>query len=83
MKIENGQDASDACAICFTDRLDEAPCVRLKCGHLFHFICVRTVLERRWSGPRILFRLTNLYYNFEFRSFRFMQCPLCRKEVIP
>lgn len=62
MKIENGQDASDACAICFTDRLDEAPCVRLKCGHLFHFICVRTVLERRWSGPRILFRLANSPY---------------------
>lgn len=61
------QDADDLCAICFVDRLGEAPCVQLKCNHFFHYKCVRTVLEKRWHGPRIVFR--------------FMECPLCKEQV--
>uniref|UniRef100_A0A915DDX7 RCR-type E3 ubiquitin transferase n=1 Tax=Ditylenchus dipsaci TaxID=166011 RepID=A0A915DDX7_9BILA len=61
------QDADDLCIICFVDRLGEAPCVQLKCGHFFHHKCVRTILERRWNGPRIVFR--------------FMQCPLCKEQI--
>uniref|UniRef100_A0A915PSJ6 RCR-type E3 ubiquitin transferase n=1 Tax=Setaria digitata TaxID=48799 RepID=A0A915PSJ6_9BILA len=61
------QDADDLCVICFTDRLGGAPCIQLACGHVFHYHCVRTVLEKRWNGPRIVFR--------------FMQCPLCKKQI--
>ncbi|KAI1714941.1 ring finger domain-containing protein [Ditylenchus destructor] len=61
------QDADDLCAICFVDRLGEAPCVQLKCNHFFHYKCVRTVLEKRWHGPRIVFR--------------FMECPLCKEQI--
>ncbi|KAK0411800.1 hypothetical protein QR680_005853 [Steinernema hermaphroditum] len=61
------QDADDLCVICFTDRLGGAPCVQLKCSHIFHFHCVKTVLEKRWVGPRIVFQ--------------FMQCPLCRQQI--
>ncbi|KAI6189442.1 RCR-type E3 ubiquitin transferase [Aphelenchoides bicaudatus] len=64
---DNKQDGDDLCVICFTDRLGAAPCIQLDCGHYFHFRCVKTVLEKRWNGPRIVFR--------------FMQCPLCKKTI--
>ncbi|MFH4976506.1 hypothetical protein AB6A40_003215 [Gnathostoma spinigerum] len=61
------QDADDLCVICFTDRLGGSPCIQLECGHIFHYLCVKAALEKKWIGPRILFR--------------FMQCPLCRKQI--
>ncbi|PIO76478.1 hypothetical protein TELCIR_01448 [Teladorsagia circumcincta] len=61
------QDGDDVCVVCFTDRLCAAPCVRLGCGHLLHYHCVRAVLEKRWPGPRI--------------QFRFMNCPLCNVQM--
>ncbi|MCP9259804.1 MYCB2 [Dirofilaria immitis] len=62
------QDADDLCVICFTDRLGGAPCIQLTCEHVFHYRCVQTVLEKRWNGPRIVFR--------------FMQCPLCKNKLV-
>ncbi|CAJ0567082.1 unnamed protein product, partial [Mesorhabditis spiculigera] len=53
------QDGDDVCVICFTDRLGAAPCIKIECGHIFHYACVRAVLEKRWNGPRILFRFMN------------------------
>ena len=80
---ENRQDCDDVCVICFTDRLGAAPCIQvsskaigkaektlnfqLECGHLFHYNCLKTVLTNRWNGPRI--------------QFRFMNCPLCNRQV--
>uniref|UniRef100_A0A7E4WAZ4 RCR-type E3 ubiquitin transferase n=1 Tax=Panagrellus redivivus TaxID=6233 RepID=A0A7E4WAZ4_PANRE len=61
------QDGDDLCVICFTDRLGAAPCIQLECGHFFHFACVKLILEKRWPGPRILFR--------------FMHCPLCKAAI--
>ncbi|XGW06024.1 hypothetical protein V3C99_016398 [Haemonchus contortus] len=61
------QDGDDVCVVCFTDRLCAAPCVRLGCGHLLHYHCVRAVLEKRWPGPRI--------------QFRFLNCPLCNVQM--
>ncbi|VDO50976.1 unnamed protein product, partial [Haemonchus placei] len=61
------QDGDDVCVVCFTDRLCAAPCIRLGCGHLLHYHCVRAVLEKRWPGPRI--------------QFRFLNCPLCNVQV--
>ncbi|EFO87594.1 CRE-RPM-1 protein [Caenorhabditis remanei] len=62
-KSEATQDGDDVCVICFTERLGAAPCIKLGCGHIFHYHCVRLILEKRWNGPRIVFR--------------FMHCPLC------
>ncbi|VDM40401.1 unnamed protein product [Toxocara canis] len=64
---EARQDADDLCVICFTDRLGGAPCIQLACGHVFHYRCLKLILEKRWNGPRIIFR--------------FMQCPLCKQQI--
>lgn len=55
------------CIICFTESLFSAPCIQLECNHVFHYHCVKTVLEKRWSGARI--------------SFTFSQCPICKVSI--
>ncbi|CAG0881435.1 unnamed protein product [Darwinula stevensoni] len=61
------QDADDMCMICFTEQLQAAPTIQLKCGHLFHLHCAKNVLLKRWPGPRI--------------TFNFTLCPICKKEI--
>ncbi len=62
------QDADSLCSVCYTDNLAGAPSVELKCGHFFHYGCVRRQLAQRWNGPRI--------------TFGFSVCTLCRKSVV-
>ncbi|RWS17339.1 E3 ubiquitin-protein ligase MYCBP2-like isoform X4 [Dinothrombium tinctorium] len=66
-KAELKQDGDDMCMICFTEALSCAPVIQLHCGHLFHLHCCKTVLQRRWPGPRITF------------SFSF--CPICKEPM--
>lgn len=61
------QDGDDMCMICFADALSTAPVILLDCGHAFHWHCCRSVLERRWPGPRI--------------TFAFMLCPICKRDI--
>ncbi|XP_053668136.1 E3 ubiquitin-protein ligase highwire [Anopheles marshallii] len=61
------QDGEDMCMICFTETLGTAPSIQLRCGHVFHYHCCKTVLMRRWNGPRI--------------SFGFAQCPICKVDI--
>jgi len=61
------QDGDDMCMICFADALSSAPVILLDCGHAFHWHCCRSVLERRWPGPRI--------------TFAFMLCPICKRDI--
>ncbi|XP_069950165.1 E3 ubiquitin-protein ligase MYCBP2 isoform X3 [Cherax quadricarinatus] len=61
------QDADDMCMICFSEALSAAPAIQLECGHVFHAHCCRTVLTRRWPGPRI--------------TFTFSLCPICKVRV--
>jgi E3 ubiquitin-protein ligase MYCBP2 len=61
------QDADDMCMICFTEALSPIPSVQLSCGHIFHFLCVSMVLEKRWTGPRI--------------AFGFRNCPICKSKI--
>ncbi|KAF0977518.1 hypothetical protein FDP41_003510 [Naegleria fowleri] len=61
------QEGDDFCNICYTSSLKQAPCIELKCGHIFHYECIRKRLEKKWSGARITF-------NFE-------KCPLCNQVV--
>lgn len=62
------QDADDMCMICFVEALSCAPAIQLECGHVFHYHCCRTVLEKRWIGPRI--------------SFGFSLCPICKADIM-
>jgi hypothetical protein len=39
--------------------------VRSKCGHIFHFKCLKKRLELKWETARIIFR--------------FCECPLCNQ----
>ena len=55
------QDADDMCMICFTDALSPIPSIVLECGHAFHFVCCVTVLEKRWTGPRITFGFRSVF----------------------
>ncbi|CAC5382409.1 unnamed protein product [Mytilus coruscus] len=61
------QDADDMCMICFTEALEAAPAIQLKCNHVFHSHCVRSVLSKRWVGPRI--------------TFGFSLCPICKATI--
>ncbi|CAB3259020.1 unnamed protein product [Arctia plantaginis] len=61
------QDADDMCMICFTDPLQAAPALQLKCGHVFHLHCCKKVLASKWNGPRI--------------TFSFSQCPICKEDM--
>lgn len=60
-----GASLHDYCAICYTDGLGAAPCVKLICSHLLHFHCLNTFLDKRWVGPRI--------------TFNFAKCPHCKE----
>jgi E3 ubiquitin-protein ligase MYCBP2 len=58
------EDGDAYCAICYTEGLAAAPCIRLSgCGHVLHAHCVLAKLAARWAGTRI--------------TFTFMACPLC------
>ncbi len=61
------QDADDMCMICFTEALSPVPSILLRCGHIFHYGCCATVLEKRWLGPRI--------------TFGFRNCPICKARI--
>lgn len=59
--------ADDYCVICYTEALRDAPCLQLDCGHVFHFHCLQTKLEKRWPTARI--------------GFTFFGCPLCGVDI--
>mmetsp|Transcript_18614 Transcript_18614/g.26102 ORF Transcript_18614/g.26102 Transcript_18614/m.26102 type:complete len:576 (+) Transcript_18614:22-1749(+) len=61
------QTGDDFCNICWTEDLNSAPCVRLDCGHIFHYECIKTKLVNKWSGARI--------------TFSFLECPLCKALI--
>lgn len=63
------QDGDDMCMVCFSESLFAGgPCIQLlSCRHVFHAHCIRTALEKRWSGGRI--------------SFTFAQCPICKVAI--
>jgi len=51
------QTGDDYCNICWTDDLYSAPCIKLDCGHIFHYLCVIDKLRARWPGTRTLVAL--------------------------
>ena len=67
LEVGDGQAADDLCNICWVEELRQAPCVRLECGHVFHYHCIKTKLDARWAGARV--------------TFSFLECPLCKQEM--
>lgn len=51
------------CTICYTEKLEDAPCIKLECSHIFHFKCIEEKIKRGWPGARI--------------TFGFLNCPQC------
>eukprot|EP01113_Clastostelium_recurvatum_P028125 TRINITY_DN3404_c0_g1_i3.p1 TRINITY_DN3404_c0_g1~~TRINITY_DN3404_c0_g1_i3.p1 ORF type:complete len:759 (-),score=94.38 TRINITY_DN3404_c0_g1_i3:10-2286(-) len=60
------QTGEDMCTVCW-ETLHAAPCVRLDCGHIFHFECVRKKIRTCWSGTRI--------------TFGFLDCAVCQQPM--
>lgn len=60
-------DGQQFCTICYTDSLLSAPCIRLDCGHVYHYECILNKINKRWPGARI--------------TFGFLDCPECRAEI--
>ena len=65
-KLSSGN-GEDYCAICWVEGLNQAPSIKLDCGHLFHKHCVEKQVSTGWVGSRILFN--------------FLNCPSCKKEI--
>lgn len=61
------QSAEDYCNICWVESLGSAPSIKLKCGHVFHFTCVKSKVKKRWPAARI--------------TFGFSECPLCKNPI--
>lgn len=57
----------DFCNICWVESIASAPAVKLKCGHVFHYTCIKSKVRKKWSSARI--------------HFGFLNCPLCKKIV--
>jgi Ring finger domain len=61
------KNCDEFCEICYTAGLGQAPCVQLKCKHIFHVDCITTRVKGKWPGPRIVFG--------------FLDCPACKQRI--
>lgn len=57
---------SDSCEMCH-DYYSNAPIVQADCGHMFHWHCMKTKLDFKWVGPKLIF--THIH------------CQTCKKEL--
>jgi len=63
----NGATLEDDCQMCGVNRLKNAPIIRLKCSHIFHYDCVIDRLTKRWNTHEV--------------NLKFTQCPLCNQNI--
>jgi Ring finger domain len=47
-KSLNGITGEEFCNICYVEGLINAPVIRSKCGHMFHYQCLKKKLEMKW-----------------------------------
>jgi hypothetical protein len=57
----------DDCQMCGIDRLKCAPIITLKCGHVFHYDCVKQRLTNRWNSNQV--------------NLNFSKCPICFQKI--
>lgn len=56
-----------------------APCVKLGCGHIFHYSCIERALQSRWNGRLVTCLIVN---DVGARiSFRYAHCALCNTWI--
>eukprot|EP00002_Diphylleia_rotans_P023517 TRINITY_DN4628_c0_g2_i4.p1 TRINITY_DN4628_c0_g2~~TRINITY_DN4628_c0_g2_i4.p1 ORF type:complete len:534 (-),score=81.74 TRINITY_DN4628_c0_g2_i4:58-1659(-) len=67
MHDESTPDGGEFCVICYSEDLRAAPSVQLECGHVLHFHCIKTRLEKRWTASRI--------------GFSYCECPACKALI--
>lgn len=60
---------NDFCSICYCSGIGDEPSVILGCTHVFHVNCLKDIIEKRWSGPRIWFK--------------YLDCPECKARIEP
>ena len=60
--------STELCQICYTCELEEEPCVRLVCGHVFHANCILQMLTHRYSTSKI--------------TFGYLDCPCCKTQML-
>ena len=63
----DGVNADAYCGICFISGLGAEPAIQIGCGHVFHYNCIKNLLEKKWVTPRI--------------TFNFLNCPSCKKQI--
>lgn len=59
-------ETNENCVICYSKYIYE-PTIQLGCKHMFHYDCIKTRINGKWTGSRL---------NFEFLS-----CPLCKQDI--
>lgn len=59
------QNKDEFCVICYTEVLEASPCIKLDCGHIFHYKCIEQRIKKGYIGPAI--------------SLKFMNCPSCNQ----
>ena len=60
-------DEDSYCTICYVSGLGSEPCIKLGCRHVFHVNCIKQLIDKKWSSPRIVFA--------------FMNCPSCKQPM--
>lgn len=77
---KESQEEDDFCNICWVEALSCSPCIKLDCGHVFHYSCIRKKLSERWPSRTCI---TTLYtYIAGARiTFGFSDCPLCKQPI--
>eukprot|EP01095_Lingulamoeba_sp_RSL-Kostka_P009076 TRINITY_DN3106_c1_g1_i1.p1 TRINITY_DN3106_c1_g1~~TRINITY_DN3106_c1_g1_i1.p1 ORF type:complete len:449 (-),score=163.39 TRINITY_DN3106_c1_g1_i1:81-1427(-) len=61
------QNGEDFCNICWVEDLSSSPSLQVKCGHIFHYNCLRQKMKEKWPSARI--------------TFGFWNCPLCKTPI--
>lgn len=65
--LHEGVNEDEYCTICYISGLGSEPCVKLGCRHVFHVNCIKELIQKRWTSPRIVFA--------------FMNCPSCKQAM--
>lgn len=58
---------NDYCSICYVESLHACPCIKLTCGHIFHYTCIIDRIIKKCKRERI--------------NFSCIECPTCRKLI--
>ena len=66
-KHQPKKNIDDYCTICWCSALGQEPSVILGCRHLFHVGCLKSLVQKQYNGPRIVFN--------------YLDCPDCKERM--